>query len=52
MTRKGQPLDETTEARLREQLGDVFEPYKKVHNGVAKLERTEASINKVTRYLP
>lgn len=52
MTRKGQPLDETTEARLREQLGDAFEPYKKVHNGVAKLERTEASINKVTRYLP
>jgi hypothetical protein len=52
MTRKGEPLDEATEAKLREQLGDGFEPYKKVHNGVARLERTENTINKVARILP
>ncbi len=52
MTRKGEPLDEETEARLREQLGDAFEPYKAVHNGVARLERTEKTINKVARILP
>lgn len=52
MTRKGQPLDEATEARLREQLGDMYEPYKKVHNGAARLERWDQSIKKVTRILP
>lgn len=52
MTRKGQPIDDATEVRLREQLGDSFEPYKKVHNGVARLERMENTINKVARILP
>lgn len=52
MTRKGEPLDAATEERLREQLGDGFEPYKAVHNGVARLERTERTIRKVTSVLP
>ena len=30
----------------------LTEPYKTIHNGVARLERTEASINRITRYLP
>ena len=52
MTRKGEPLDEATEARLRDQLGDAFEPYKSVHNGVARFERIENTVNKVARILP
>lgn len=52
MTRKGEPLDAATEERLREQLGDGFEPYKAVHNGVARLDRMERNINKVTKMLP
>lgn len=52
MTRKGQPLDEATESRLREQLGDMYEPYKQVHNGAARLERWDQTIKKVTRLLP
>ena len=52
MTKKGEPLDAETEARLREQLGDGFEPYKKVHNGVARMERMDQSIKKLTRLLP
>ena len=52
MTRKGEPLDAATEERLREQLGDAYEPYKKVHNGVARLDRIENTINKVARILP
>lgn len=52
MTRKGQPLDEETEARLREQLGEAFEPSKTIHNGVARFERTEAAIDRITGYLP
>ncbi len=52
MTRKGEPLDAATEERLKEQLGDAFEPYKAVHNGVARFDRMERNINKVTRLLP
>ena len=52
MTRKGQPLDTATEAKLQEQLGDLFEPYKSVHNGAARLERINQQINRVTRVLP
>ncbi len=52
MTRKGQPLDKASEDRLREQLGDNFEAYRTVHNGVAKLERINGKINRVTRVLP
>lgn len=52
MTRKGQPLDADTEERLREQLGDLFEPYKAVHNGAARLERIDRNIKKITRILP
>lgn len=52
MTRTGEPLDAATEARLQEQLGDLFEPYKAVHNGVAKLERTEQTLNRIARHLP
>lgn len=52
MTRKGQPLDAETEERLQEQLGDLFEPYKAVHNGAARLERMDQNIRKVTRILP
>ena len=52
MTRQGQPLDPATEERLEEQLGDMFEPYKAVHNGAARLERIDQTIRKVTRILP
>jgi hypothetical protein len=52
MTRKGEPLDEATEERLKEQLGDLFEPYKATHNGVARLERIDRNIKKITRILP
>jgi hypothetical protein len=52
MTRKGQPLDAETEARLQGQLGDMFEPYKTLHNSVAKLERTEQTLNRIARHLP
>jgi hypothetical protein len=52
MTRKGEPLDAATEQQLREQLGDAFEPYKKVHNGVARMERLDRNIKKITRVLP
>jgi len=52
MTKKGEPLDAETEERLREQLGDNFDAYKAVHNGVARMERMDQSIKKVTRILP
>jgi hypothetical protein len=52
LTRKGEPLDEETQARLQDQLGDSFEPYLKVHNGVARMERLDRNIKKVTRILP
>mgnify|MGYP001818405822 CR=1 FL=1 len=52
MTRQGQPLDAATEERLQEQLGDLFEPDKSVHNGAARLERIDQTIRKVTRLLP
>ena len=52
LTRKGQPLDAATEERLREQLGDLYEPYKAVHNGAARLERIDQTVKKVTRILP
>lgn len=52
MTRTGQPLDAATEERLREQLGGSFEPYKSVHNGVARLDRMDRKIKQVTRLLP
>lgn len=52
MTRKGQPLDQPTEDRLRAQLGDLFEPYKAVHNGTARLERVNAMFNRIARHLP
>ena len=40
------------EARLQEQLGDMFEPYKTLHDSVAKLERTEQTLNRIARHLP
>jgi hypothetical protein len=52
MTKKGEPLDPETEERLREQLGDAFEPYRNVHNGVARMEQTERTIREVTSVLP
>jgi hypothetical protein len=52
MTKKGEPLDANTEQRLKEQLGDAFGPYKSVHNGVAKMERFDQSLKKITRILP
>jgi hypothetical protein len=52
MTRKGQPLDAATEQKLEEQLGELFEPYKAVHNGAARLERINNQIKRVTRVLP
>lgn len=52
MTKKGEPLDAETEERLKDQLGDNFEPYKAVHNGVARMERMDRSIKKITRILP
>ena len=52
MTRKGQPLDEASEVKLQEQLGDLFEPYKTIHNGVAKIDRADARLKKIGRYLP
>jgi hypothetical protein len=52
MTCKGQPLDAATEHRLEEQLGELFEPYKAVHNGAARLERINNQIKRVTRVLP
>jgi hypothetical protein len=52
MTRKGQPLDAATERKLDEQLGELFEPYKTVHNGAARLERINNQIKRVTRVLP
>ncbi len=52
MTKKGEPLDAETEEQLKEQLGDGFEPYRAVHNGVARMERMDRSIKKITRILP
>lgn len=52
MTRKGQTLDSATEAKLQEQLGDLFEPYKAVHNTVAKMDRADARLKKIARHLP
>ena len=52
MTRKGQTLDEATEVKLQEQLGDLFEPYKAIHNGVAKIDRADARLKSIARHLP
>lgn len=52
MTRKGQPIDADTEAMIREKVGDDFSAYVKIHNGVARMERFEQSVNRIARILP
>ncbi len=52
MARKGKPLTPDTEAALREELGEYFETYKTIHNGVAQMEQADSTLKQVARFLP
>jgi hypothetical protein len=52
MARKGKPLEPDTEEALREELGDNFETYKTIHNGVAEMEQADSTLKQIARFLP
>ncbi len=50
--RKGKPLPPETEAVLRDELGDNFDTYRTIHNGVAELEAADSTLKQMARFLP
>ena len=52
MARNGEPLTLETEEALRGELGEYFDTYKSIHNGVAELEQADSTLKQIARVLP
>ena len=37
---------------LRDELGEYFETYKTIHNGVAEMEQADSTLKQIARFLP